>query len=270
MKISNFEDLIILKDDKDFELAGKTLIVGWHGLGQTGFLSVQTMVDLLKLKRALAIYSEWLPPYIAIKHGKIMYPVEIYEKDDFLVMVPYFEPTRDKLNKFIYQVLLFLKSEGVKEIIAIGGLDSNLKEESLDLNEEDILENKKEDLPTQLAVPRDSIRVVKNKHFPEDSPLDKYTILDDGLYIAGPLALVLLLSEMIGLPAAGILAYADRERPDPKAALTVLQFFKTHYGFDIDSDKMHEEIDNYEKEINKIIQQSELIEARENNTGMFL
>jgi uncharacterized protein len=48
-------------------------------------------------------------------------------------------------------------------------------------------------------------------------------LLDPGLFVAGPLAIMLGYLDMNMFPAVGLLAYAERDRPDPLGAVAAVE-----------------------------------------------
>ena len=71
-----------------------TLIVGWHGLGECGFLSVNHLVEKLNAKRIGLILTKNIPQYITIRKQAISYPLELYRSDNIILLLPLFEPNK--------------------------------------------------------------------------------------------------------------------------------------------------------------------------------
>ena len=58
----------VFKKPQNFE--GCTLLNGWHGIGECGFISMSHIVDKLKAERIGYIITSNIPQFITIKNGE--------------------------------------------------------------------------------------------------------------------------------------------------------------------------------------------------------
>ena len=79
--------------------------------------------------------------------------------------------------------------------------------------------------------------------------------MQQGLYVIGPLALVLLYAEIFDLPAVAILPYAEASRPDPRAAAVAVKRIGELYGFKVGVEDLLEEARKIEEMINMLEKQ---------------
>ena len=82
----------IFKEPQNFE--GCTLLNGWHGIGECGFISMSHLVDKLGAERIGYIITSNIPQFITIKNNKITFPFEIYRGGDIVIILPIFEPIK--------------------------------------------------------------------------------------------------------------------------------------------------------------------------------
>lgn len=215
----------------------RTFIAGWHGLGEIGYITVSHLIEDLKLKRIATIMSSGAPPFISVQNNQLRLPFEIYGKEefDFTVFIPHLQPYRhvqiefsEKLSEWI------LKQENLEVAYFIGGVDIRLKAS----------DNEIQFIPTRtfLDYPR----------LPDSFSTElKDNLLDPGLFVAGPLAIMLGYLDMSMFPAVGLLAYAQRERPDPLGAVSTIKKLNDLLNININTEKLIENAQTIEEEIKR-------------------
>ena len=191
---------IILK--KEFKVKpGSTFICGFHGLGEVGFLSTAHLTRTLEAERIGFIKSDMLPLFVSMENGRLVLPFELYsyDKKKMVFLVPRFQPHQSEQWGFIDKLASWVIENKFKEVLLLGGLDASFKEDEQDMR----------------CVPTTAYKEM----------LEKWNVplLEEGLFVAGPLALFLAELEMLDAPALGLLTYATRGRPDPRSAATMLE-----------------------------------------------
>ena len=166
---SKIEFLIL--DKYKGKLSGCTLVTGFYGIGKVGFISVNHMVEKLGAERIGAILSDFLPPFLSVKNDNLVLPFEIYKYQDIIFLSAFFEPYKYEHRSFARALVKWAKKNELSHSILIGGLDSRLKTED-ELLAKGVYSSKFKEKFKSLPVP----------------------IMDEGLFITGPLALVLMLS----------------------------------------------------------------------------
>ncbi|MHA1947798.1 MAG: PAC2 family protein, partial [Candidatus Hodarchaeales archaeon] len=90
----------------------RTIVAGWHGLGEIGYITVSHLIQELKLKRIATIMSSGAPPFISVQNSQLRLPFEIYGKEeyDFAIFIPHLQPYRhvqiefsEKMSEWILQ-----------------------------------------------------------------------------------------------------------------------------------------------------------------------
>ncbi|TXT56492.1 MAG: hypothetical protein BAJATHORv1_20081 [Candidatus Thorarchaeota archaeon] len=225
---------IILKDDFKVK-PGSTFICGFHGLGEVGFLSTAHLTRALEAERVGYIKSDMLPLFVSMENEKLVLPFEIYsyQEKNMLFLVPRFQPHQSEQWSFIDHLVDWILENKVEEVLLLGGLDASFKEDEEDMR----------------CVPTSAYK----------DKLEKWNvpILEEGLFVAGPLALFLAELEMRNAPGVGLLTYATRGRPDPRSAASMLQRINQVYGVEANVDQLIEE----SKEIERLEKMRKSIES---------
>ena len=206
------------------------------------------MVQALKAKLIGYIVTDFLPPFLSVKEERLVLPFEIYRHDDIVLINTYFEPYKLEHRSFAQEVVNWSIKNDLNQIVLIGGLDSRLR------IEENIL-----------------AKAVYSTAFKSHSPDTKLDMMDEGLFITGPMALILMYSEIKQYPTIGIMPYAERSRPDPIAASHAVEIINDLLNLDCGIDELIQEAESIENEIQSM--EGVLEENREEedrNRGMFL
>ena len=181
---------IIMDEEKLEKLEGCIFITGFYGLGVTGYIAIRHMVETLNVKRIGYIETDQLPSFVSFEKNRLCYPFEIFKYEKFVIFLANIQPAQSEINELTKELSNWVISNKLSESILIGGLDSKFKE-------------KKDE----------ELRVVPTKKFLNPERIGSY--LDKGLFVTGPLALMLMYFDMMDFPACAILPYCERERPDP-------------------------------------------------------
>jgi predicted ATP-grasp superfamily ATP-dependent carboligase len=76
-------------------------------------------------------------------------------------------------------------------------------------------------------------------------------LLDPGLFVAGPLAIMLGYLDMSMFPASGLLAYAQRDRPDPSGAIVIIKKLNELLKISVETEELSSNAKAIEEEIKK-------------------
>ncbi|MEM4672456.1 MAG: PAC2 family protein [Sulfolobales archaeon] len=213
------------------------LITGFPGFGATGYITTKYIVETLRLKRIGFIITRFMPDTISIEPEiRFSFPHEIYSDQEgklFVLVNQAVPPPVDK-DAFAETVVKWAYKNNFSEMILVGGLDSEVRRS-----------------------PEDQLRWIGNsysKRVLEEPQMDR------GLMIVGPLATLLMYSEIIGLPAIAILPYAERNRPDPRASAIAVSKIAKILNMEIDVSELlkhAETIEVLEKKIRSEIEKPE-------------
>ncbi|MHA2425653.1 MAG: proteasome assembly chaperone family protein [Candidatus Thorarchaeota archaeon] len=223
---------------------GSVFISGFHGLGEVGYLSTAHLVRTLDAERVGFIKSDMLPLFVSMENERLVLPFEIYayEEKNMIFFVPRFQPHQSEQWGFLERLAGWIVDQKFSEVLLLGGLDASFKEDEEDMR----------------AVPTTAYK----------TELKKWGIplLEEGLFVAGPLALLLAELEILNSPAMGILTYATRGRPDPRSAATMLEKINEVFGVTANVDQLIEE----SKEIERLEKMRKSIEADTDPSQMYL
>ncbi len=214
-----------------------SFIAGWHGLGEIGYITVSHIIEDLKLERIATIMSSGAPPFISVQNSQLRLPFEIYGKKeyDFAIFIPHLQPYRhvqiefsEKLSEWI------LRQKQLEIAYFIGGVDLRLKSSDSDI----------QFIPTR--------KFLEYPSFSEKVKLEmKKNLLDPGLFVAGPLAIMLGYLDMSMFPAVGLLAYAQRERPDPLGAVAAIKKLNEIVDINVNTEELVQNAQKIEEEIKR-------------------
>ncbi len=220
--------------DIEEKFQGKDLLAGFHGLGRVGYLVVRHIGEETGAKRiGVVIPEDGFPPFISLKERMILFPFEIYAKENLVSLVTHFQPYHHQ-HQFAESLVNWISEVGFQRVFLAGGVDARLKK-----------------------VSQGDIRYVPTSKFPSEGESFEKALLEPGLLVAGPLALTLGFCELKGIPAIAILAYADPIRPDPFAASVVIKDLTRFIGVDVDTTRLIEDAARIERELEETRLQSQ-------------
>lgn len=208
-----------------------SLITGFHGLGATGFISVKHAVTSLSADLIGYIETDRIPPFVSMEEKRLSLPFEIYKKDKFVFVLTNVPPHPKERQSFSKALAEWAIDEGFSSSYLIGGLDSRLR-------------------PTET----DKIRCTVTKKFKDVESIG-IPLLEKGLFVVGPLAVMLTYFEINEFPAIALLPYANPTRPDPMAASVAVENLNklTNLAMDVsqlitDAQRIEMEIQEFNKQ----------------------
>ena len=209
-----------------------TLITGFHGVGETGYISVSYLVHALNAKRVGFVDVAHPPPFIATSEDGLVTPFEVYKAGRIVLVKLEFSPHRTEESEFAKTLAHWVMSNKFKDAVMIGGLDASLQSAS------------------------DGIRIVPTEYYSVKSKKIKHPTLEAGLFVYGPLAIMLGEFEKEHFPAIAVLPYASADHADPKAAATAIKAVSKAYGLKVDVKDLEYDAADIELEIDRRLQQT--------------
>lgn len=176
-----------------------TLLAGYHGIGETGYITVSYMVHALKAKRVGFVRTSNPPAFVTTTRSGLLTPFEIYRKGNLVMVKLEFPPHRNEEAEMARTMACWAIEEKFKEALLVGGLDVGFKNG------------------------RHESRVVPTRAYLGKAKKFAIPLLEQGLYVYGPLAIMLGEFEANNFPAIAILPYADISQSDPRAALVAVR-----------------------------------------------
>ncbi len=195
-------------------LKGSTLITGFHGVGQTGYIATSYMIHALKAERVGFIEVANPPPWVGTADGGLVTPFEVYAKGKTVLVKLEFSPHRSEEAEFAKVLANWAVDEKFKDAILVGGLDAAFRQ-----NKHDFC-------------------VVPTGAYLERAKIFKAPILEPGLLVYGPLAVMLSEFEIHEFPAVAVLPYAEPARADPAAAALAIRRIAKTYGYQVNVNEL--------------------------------
>ncbi len=218
--------------DEDME-GSDLLITGFKGFGAVGYITTLHLVEKLNCKLAGYIVTKYMPEEVTPDNkNNLAAAFTIYScslsNHKAVIIVNHDVPLPQERTRFAETLVKWAKNIGVHEAVLVGGFDSRFKEGS------------------------EVLRWIATSHYQKQLEEPR---MQQGLYVIGPLALVLLHAEILGLPAVAILPYAEASRPDPRAAAIAVKRIGELYGFEVGVEDLLEEARKIEEMINMLEKQ---------------
>ena len=213
---------------EDLDVDGLSLITGFHGIGSTGFLALNHLINTLKPDRIGVFETDYLSPISTINSGKIITPFEIYKKDNIAFLRVAVPPLQGNEIVFLRNVCEIILEKNFKELILLGGLDAQLKKDD------------------------SNFRYVKTSSYKLPKSLSDSTPLEDERIIIGPVAQMLNFMEVRNFPTLGLLPFATSIRLDPRAASEAVKILSNIFNLEVEVDTLIEqalELENDQPEL---------------------
>ena len=213
---------------EDLDVNGLSLVTGFHGIGSTGFLALNHLINTLKPKRIGVFDTDYLSPISSINSGKIITPFEIYQKDNVAFLRVAVPPLQGNELVFLRNVCEIILEKNFKELILLGGLDAQLKKDD------------------------SNFRYVKTSSYKLPKSLSDSTPLEDERIIIGPVAQMLNFMEVRNFPTLGLLPFATSIRLDPRAASEAVKILSNIFNLEVEVDTLIEqalELENDQPEL---------------------
>lgn len=226
----------IILTEKGLSFKGKVFITGFRShIGQVGYITTKHLVDFYRAKRIGFIETKYMAPSAYMGKQGILAPYELYQLDSFVIFIERVPLQKIEWNLVTKGLAKWVMKNEFKEAVIVGGLDNEFKEED------------------------ESIKVVSTTSAIEKAKDLGYSFLDENLGMYGPLALLLSYFEIYNFPAYALLAYAERGRPDPRAAANAVSALSKIYNVSLDTQKLLEDAEEIEKEIQAILDQQQKV-----------
>ena len=193
------------------------MITGFHGIGSTGFLALNHLINTLKPDRIGVFETDYLSPISTINSGKIITPFEIYKKDNIAFLRVAVPPLQGNEIVFLRNVCEIILEKNFKELILLGGLDAQLKKDD------------------------SNFRYVKTSSYKLPKYLSDSTPLEDERVIIGPVAQMLNFMEVRNFPTLGLLPFVTSIRLDPRAASEAVKILSNIFNLEVEVDTLVEQ-----------------------------
>jgi uncharacterized protein len=209
-----------------------TLITGFHGVGETGYISVSFLVHALKARRIGFVDVAHPPPFVATSDSGLVTPFEVFKAGKIVLVKLEFSPHRAEEAEFAKTIANWAMNNKFRDAVLIGGLDGSLRSGP------------------------DGMRIVPTQSYPLRSMKMKHPTLEAGLFVYGPLAVMLGEFEKRDFPAIAVLPYASANHADPKAAATAIRSIAKSYRLKVDIRDLEYDAKDIEEELDKRLEET--------------
>ncbi|OWJ54711.1 hypothetical protein Pdsh_02970 [Pyrodictium delaneyi] len=207
-------------------------ITGFKGYGAVGYIATLHLADTAECKEAGYIITKYMPEAVTPSSNGVVGPFTLYSCNNngkrIALLVNHDIPVVQERSRFAEAIVDFLATIGVKEAVLIGGFDSRFKQGD------------------------EKLRWVATSAYTRSLEEPR---MDKGLYVVGPLALLLFHAEVRGYPALAVLPYTEAARPDPRAAAAAIEKINELYGLKFSIDELLEQARKIEEMITMMEQQ---------------
>jgi len=230
-------------ETKKVELNSPIIFAGFVGAGIVGPLAINHIIEELKMDEIGLMRSKHLPPSTVFMKGRLRHPFRFYTNKEGTICTIICEITlrMEGLYSIVSSILDWADKKGSKEIVILDGIASE-----------------EHDDKAYCAAKEDLIRTMADKGI-SAIPQGFITGIPGGI-----------LNECIVRKIQGIalLVKANRTRPDPQAAATLIEALNRFYDMQIDTSELEKEKERLNLEFSELSQK--YIKHREEITGMYM
>lgn len=215
---------------KKIKLKKPTLIEGFPGLGLVGTISASYIVEKLKLEPIGYIKSDLFPPMAAIHNHIPMHPARIYasSKLNLIIILSEFVVPIGIVQELAETIFTHAKSVGVKKIVSLGGI--TIKGE--------------QDTVYAIASNMDMVNKV--------SKFKTVKMIKEGA-TTGVTGVLLARGADEGFDVVSLLAEAQPEYMDPRAASMVIEVVNEMLGLKIETNSLDQEAKLIENKMREVM-----------------
>lgn len=239
---------LAIHEFKQVELRGATIIDGFPSVGLVSTITANYLIDVLELEQIGIMDSEHFPTVSIVRNAVPMYPVRIYAGSGVCIFISEFQPAPKLIRPIAESIMEFARRKGCKTIISPEGLVVEG-------------EGSPEDVHVYALGSNEETRKVLEKH--------GLTQFSNGI-ITGVSGVLLNLGKKLDFNAISILAEANPNYPDARAAAKVIEVIDTLLEeVDIDVKPLYSEAENIERTLRMMQKQAQTSEKREFQPPMY-
>ena len=221
---------------EEVDLSGATIIDGFPSVGLVSTITANYLIDVLELQQIGIMDSKYFPTVSIVRNGTPLYPVRIYAGKGVCIFISEFQPAPKLIRPIAESILAFAKKKGAKTIISPEGL---VLDNDQDENEE---------VQVYALGSTQETRELLAKHDIQQ--------FGNGI-ITGVSGVLLNLGKKEGVNAISILAEANPNYPDARAAAKVIEAIdKLLPNVKIDVKPLYTEAENIEKTLRMMQKQA--------------
>ena len=239
---------IVIKKDVDFK--DSVLVTGFRGFGMVGYMVSKHLALILEASKVGYIVTNNLPPVVLIEEDGVGYPFEIYhsERSKVTVIVNRAIPEREDIGSYTRGIAGWAKKNKFKFVVLVGGLNRDF-------------------MPENEAY---KYRWIANDYY--KGPKLDAPLMEAGLGVMGPLAMLYVYLDYYNVPSIMILPYSVVEEVDYDASIRGIQIISEKLlGIKPDTSLLEEMALRQKEEVKRIMQMlSEESQRASEEKGMYM
>ena len=219
---------------EDVDLRGATVIDGFPSVGLVSTITANYLIDVLDLKQIGIMDSEHFPTVSIVRNAVPMYPVRIYAGSGVCIFISEFQPAPKLIRPIAQAIMDFARRKGCTTIISPEGL---------------VVEGDNEGDVKVYAL---GSTPVTREHLQKKG----LTLFANGI-ITGVSGVLLNLGKKLDFNAISILAEANPNYPDARAAAKVIEVIDALLeDVTIDVKPLYTEAENIERTLRMMQKQA--------------
>ena len=230
------EPELTIHEFEEVDLRGATIIDGFPSVGLVSTITANYLIDVLELKQVGIMDSKFFPTVSIVRNGIPLYPVRIYADKGVCVFISEFQPAPKLIRPIAEAIMAFAQRKGAKTVISPEGLV---------IDSED---GQEKEVAVYALGSTEETREQLAKH-----GLQQF---GNGI-ITGVSGVLLNLGKKNGFNAISILAEANPNYPDARAAAKVIEAIDGLLEHvDIDVKPLYSEAENIERTLRMMQKQA--------------
>ncbi len=222
---------------KDVDLSGATIIDGFPSVGLVSTITANYLIDVLELEQIGILDSKYFPTVSIVRNGIPLFPVRIYAGKGVCVFISEFQPAPKLIRPIAVAIAEFAKAHNCRTIISPEGL---------------VIETEETEEEPDVSV-----------YALGSSPSTRENLTKAGIpqfgngIITGVSGVLLNLGKRDGFDAISILAEANPNYPDARAAAKVIEAIDSLLKeITIDVKPLYTEAENIERTLKQMQKQA--------------
>ncbi len=213
-------------------LKGSRLVTGFRGFGMVGYMVSKHLAMALGARKIGYLLTRETPPLVLIEEDGVGFPFEIYysQRARTVIVVNRALPEKEHADDYARSLAKWAMESSIEEMVLVGGLSRDF-------------------MPQDEAY---GYRWVANRYY---SGRLEAPVMEPGLGVMGPLALLYVYADYFKLPAVMVLPYSIVDEVDYNAAVRGIRVIAEEIiGEEIDVKVLEEMADRQREEMKKILQ----------------
>ncbi len=212
----------------------KSLIVGLPDVGLVGLITVNHIINSLKLDEIGYFESDNLPPILVIHKGEPKSPIRIFKKDDLAILTSEVPISQSMIPVISKKIIDWAKSKEVDLLLSVSGIA----------------------IPNRLELEKPEVYGVASSSQVKKILIDsKIEPLEEG-FMVGSHASILKEAMKSGLKNITLMAQSHYQYPDPGAAAATIIIINSLLGLNINTQSLLDQAQEIRLKLRELMQRT--------------